>query len=208
MPLQNRVNPFGQIFATSAKGAFMGNRGILHDAERQLSGRPWRHKNWVICSLAFGGRKREIMAPGRYTELFFLDEATALSAGHRPCAECRRQAYVEYRQCFAAARPDLGPKLASTLIDATLHAERVNHQAEKQTWQTLAGELPTGAMFLQDSEAWLMHSGRGLRWSTSGYDAARRLRPDERVEVLTPRSTTLAIARGYEPDLHPTAREV
>src|SRR5688500_15168681 len=97
MPLQNRVTPFGEIEAAPARGLFMGNRGILHDANQQLGRARWRHKSWVTCLLSFKDRRREVMAPRRYTELFFCDEAVALAAGHRPCAECRREDYERFR---------------------------------------------------------------------------------------------------------------
>lgn len=96
MPLQNRVTPFGEIVASEARGTLMGNRGCLHDEHRNLGRRRWTTKSWVTCLLSFGGRRRELMRPGYYTELFFLDEATALAAGHRPCAECRREAFRRF----------------------------------------------------------------------------------------------------------------
>ena len=110
MPRQNRVTPFGDIVAVPARGMFMGNRGCLHDASAQLTGRivrPYRLTNWIYCVLSFKGRHRQVMSPGRYTELFFLDEATALAAGHRPCAECQRGRYNEFMRCWAAGNPEL-----------------------------------------------------------------------------------------------------
>ncbi|MGB8623555.1 MAG: hypothetical protein WCD16_12105, partial [Paracoccaceae bacterium] len=103
MPLQNRVLPTGEIVVHPARADFMGNRGILHGGNRQLGTARWRHKTWITCLLSFKGRKRVPMTPGRYTELFFLDEAVALAAGHRPCAECRRADFLRYRDAWQAA---------------------------------------------------------------------------------------------------------
>ena len=103
MPLQNRVSPLGEIVATAERGGLMGNRGILHDRDRRLGVSRWKHPHWVCCRLAFLGRHRPVMTPGRYTELFFLDEATALAAGHRPCAECRRADYTRFLDAWTAA---------------------------------------------------------------------------------------------------------
>src|SRR6202451_2054834 len=102
---QNRVTPFGDLVATPERGTFMGNRGVLHDAEGRIK-RVWQLKRWIVCVLEFRGRKRQVMTPGRYTELFFLDEATALAAGHRPCAECRRQRFNAFRDAWKPGGKD------------------------------------------------------------------------------------------------------
>src|SRR4051794_26424644 len=99
MPRQNRVTPSGDIITTPERGTLMGNRGVLHDADARIV-RRWQGKRWIACVLEFKGRWRPVMAPGRYTELFFLDEATALAAGHRPCAECRRRRFDEFRDTW------------------------------------------------------------------------------------------------------------
>ena len=122
MPLQNRVNPFGMIVADVARGTLMGNRGCLHDdGDRPL--RQYQSRRWIICVLDFKGRKRTPMPPGQYTSLFFLDEATALAAGHRPCAECQRERFTYFRQHWAAANPGLAGSLMPSVetIDAALH---------------------------------------------------------------------------------------
>src|SRR5271165_1152863 len=104
MPRQNRVTPFGEIVAVPERGTFMGNRGNLHNAEGHIK-RTWQVKRWLVCLLEFKGRKRTVMRPGFYTELFFLDEATALAAGHRPCAECRRERYNDFRKAWQSSHP-------------------------------------------------------------------------------------------------------
>ena len=119
MPRQNRVNPFGELISTSAKGLFMGNRGVLHDNQRRLTDKRWTHQHWIICLTEFKDRKRPLMSPGCYTELFFIDESTALAAGHRPCAECRRKAYNHFKQAWIKGNSHLGlpDKIGVDLID-------------------------------------------------------------------------------------------
>src|SRR5580698_10228865 len=140
MPKQNRVTPFGEIIATPERGLFMGNRGVLHDDEGRIK-RQWLLKRWIVCVLEFRGRKREVMSPGRYTELFFLDEATAFAAGHRPCAECRRAKYNEYCICFDTTKGSKGQPIAE-LMDDKLHAERLTCDRRKCTFPATLDELP------------------------------------------------------------------
>src|SRR3954449_4293664 len=124
MPKQNRVTPFGEIIAIPERGTFMGNRGVLHDAEGRIR-RAWQLQRWIVCVLEFRGRQRTVMAPGRYTELFFLDEATALAAGHRPCAECRHARFLDFCNAWGKANPGEGRRSRPTAdeIDRRLHAE-------------------------------------------------------------------------------------
>ncbi len=151
MPRQNRVTPFGDIIATPERGTFMGNRGVLHDEGGHVK-RAWQVKRWLVCVLAFRGRKRQVMAPGHYTELFFLDEATALAAGHRPCAECRRERFNAFRQAWRSARPAAAGKPLPTAdeMDTRLHAERVGPGRSKRLYQASLDELPNGAFFRCD----------------------------------------------------------
>src|SRR6476620_2869537 len=125
MPKPNRVNPYGEIFATPYRGTVMGNRGCLHDRGQQIL-RPYALKRWIICKLEFNNRHRPIMAPNQYTELFFLDEATALSAGHRPCAECNRPKYNLFRDLWAKLNPTPAnnPRPSADEMDQILHKER------------------------------------------------------------------------------------
>jgi hypothetical protein len=185
VPLQNRVTPFGEIVADPARGAMFGNRGgCLHDGEKRLGRRRWASRAWICCVLEFKGRRRALMQPNRYTELFFLDEATAFAAGHRPCFECRRADALRFRDAFGARRADE--------MDRPLHGERLGPKPE-----VAISELPEGAMVARDGAAWLVWRGALRRWSFTGYREARPL--DGRATLLTPRSTVAAFRRGYRP---------
>src|SRR5262245_27957504 len=184
MPLQNRVTPLGELIATCDRGTFMGNRGVLHDAQRRIK-RPWQLKRWIVCVLEFKGRKRAVMTPGRYTELFFLDEATALAAGHRPCAECRRERFNAFREAWRSALP------TADEIDCRLHTERVGPNRAKRLFRAGLDELPNG-VFVRRAEwgedAYLVWGGGLLAWTPGGY-TARIDRPlKAEVLVLTPQS--------------------
>jgi hypothetical protein len=209
MPLQNRVTPTSEIIADPARGTLMGNRGILHDANRRLGAARWRHAHWISCRLAFKGRKRPVMAPRRYTELFFLDEATALAAGHRPCCECRREAFRSFQ---AAWRRGLGPRCDASAagIDRALHQARVDSRTRAQIrFEARLGDLPDGAFVLlpDDPSAPLLISGAGLLpWCPSGYGHPRPRPATASVLVLTPRPAVAALRAGYAPALHPSAR--
>ncbi|MEM7043045.1 MAG: hypothetical protein AAF543_09570, partial [Pseudomonadota bacterium] len=124
MPLQNRVTPKGDVQALAERGLFMGNRGILHDTSRQLGTSRWRHPHWIICVLSFKGWHREVMQPNTWTELFFMDEATALAAGHRPCALCRRSAYNAFQEALRTAL-HRDQRLDAASLDRMLHAARI-----------------------------------------------------------------------------------
>jgi hypothetical protein len=192
MPLQNRVTPFSAIEADPARGMFMGNRGCLHGEHRNLEVEHTREKRWLVCVTSFKGRKRRIMQPGHYTELFFLDEATALAAGHRPCAECRRQAYDLFLKLYPGKRAN-----AETL-DKYLASDRL------RPWPAHFAELPEGAMYARDADAFLKWRGKAWHWNHAGYKAAEI--PAGMVEVLTPEGTVAALAAGYKPVVHASAR--
>ena len=204
MPRQNRITPFGTIVATPARGTLMGNRGCLHDAAGQIR-RPYQSKRWIICLLHFNQRHRTVMTPGQYTELFFLDEATALAAGHRPCAECQRDRFNHFRTLWAAANPQLAGGLTkppATLIDTVLHEERL--QPEKATVEV--DQLPNGSFVaLDDGNAYLVYQNKLLRWSPFGYENIAKSVPTLAVTLLTPPSIVRMLAAGYIADLHPTA---
>jgi hypothetical protein len=203
-PLQNRVTPAGEIVSVSARGTLMGNRGCLHRPDRTLGTTRWRSKLWICCVLDWQGRKRDPMPPGRWTALFFLDEATALAAGHRPCGYCRRPAYLAYAEAWRAAR-DLAKPLHAVEMDGQLHAERVEPRSRRQrTHQAIAGSLPDGVMIRHDGGPALLAGGCALPWSFAGYQTAVPLGQDAIVEVLTPPSSVAAIAAGYRPVLHPS----
>lgn len=203
MPLRNRVTPLGTIEADPARGMLMGNRGCLHDAAGRLRTEGWRTRRWIACVTAFKDRHRALLQPGRWTELFFLDEATALAAGHRPCAECRRSAYRAFLAAWAAAH---GKALRADGIDAVLHAERVPpRRGAQRSRRPLAG-LPDGAMVLTpDGAPALVLGHRLLPWSHAGYGPPVPAEPGFEAPLLTPSSTVATIAAGYRPILHPSA---
>ncbi|MEQ9259856.1 MAG: hypothetical protein RIG84_12260 [Roseovarius sp.] len=200
MTLQNRVLPTGEIVADPARGTLMGNRGILHDDTRRLGKARWTHQAWVTCRLTFKGRRRSLMAPGRYTELFFLDEAVALAAGHRPCAECRRDAYRQFRALWAAAHGESDLKTA----DRMLHRARVARNRAQIRHEAPAATLPDGAFILHAGAPCLVLGPRILRYTAGGYTAALP-RPRGIATVLTPAPTRAVLAQGYRPALHPSA---
>lgn len=209
-PRQNRINPKGELVAHPAYGTFMGNRGILHRADGQIGKRKWRHQNWIICRTSFKGRKRAIMAPNRYTELFFLDEVTALAAGHRPCAECRRGAYAEFR---AALERGAGMPASdrAALLDARLHVERVwPGECRQRTWQGDLEQLPDGTLIEHSGRCLLVAGPWLLQWSFDGYRMADRRQTfaGSPVIVLTPNTSVLALSGGYEPAVHESALRV
>ena len=169
-PLQNRVDPFGELHAVTERGGLMGNRGgRLHRDDQTLSGSRWKTKHWLICVCEFKGRRRDVW--GRYyTELFFLDEPTGLAAGHRPCFECRRQA----AKAFIAAFPGAPGHVEA--MDEALHCERVENR-RKRLWRTRLGDLPDGAMIARDGRAYAVRSGALAPWSFAGYGRRRRSSP-------------------------------
>jgi hypothetical protein len=199
--LQSRVNPFGELFADSARGLFMGNRGgrIHHDA-RRLTARRWASKQWICCKLDFKGRQRKVWGAG-YTELFFLDEVTALAAGHRPCFECRRSEAIAFAEAWRSAG-GMRPRAAE--MDAVLHAERLDGRA-KRAHRCDIGDLPDGAMIVTDGIAHAVRGDMLLRWSPAGYEM-RMSRPRHvRVDVLTPPAIVSVLAAGYHPHWHASA---
>ena len=209
MPRLNRVQPDGAFGALPLRGQFMGNRGCLHDDLQRIR-RPFACRRWITCVLEFRGRHRAVMTPGRYTELFFLDEATALAAGHRPCAECRREHYHRFRDAWAEADRDLvGPSSPSAdEIDRVLHAERLDDRRGKRTYRASAAELPPGVIVADDSGwPWLVHGQRLVRWEPGGYGRSIPKPGLGTFHVLTPRSIVRAIVQGYAVAVHPSADE-
>ena len=200
MPRQNRVTPFGDIVAVPARGTLFGNRGCLHDASGRIV-RPYRLTNWIYCVLSFKGRRRfPLMQPGRYTELFFLDEATALAAGHRPCAECQRGRYNEFLRCWALGNPGLVGKLPlrAPVVDAVLQKERIGPKGEKVKWRAKLGELPAGVMVeMGEGKAGVVVVGGVREWGPIGYGALTITSEKRQVSVLTPASTVKATTAGF-----------
>jgi len=201
-PLRNRVTPAGELIATVHRGTMYGNRGVLHNDDLALV-RRYQVRRWLVCVLEFRGRRRPLLRPGRYTELFFLDEAVALAAGHRPCAECRYLAYQSFRAAWATALA-LPAEPAADDIDQVLHRERRLAGGARVTYPAPLRELPDGAFIVRDGDAWLVSGGGLRRWTPAGYtDRVNQF--DGPAAVLTPRATVAAIRAGYRPLLHPSA---
>ena len=201
MPLRNRVTPAGEIVAVAARGLLMGNRGILHDAERHVV-RDSQVRRWIACRLEFRGRHRQVMTPGSYTELFFLDEATALAAGHRPCAECRS---ADYRGFQTAWRVAVDDKTAADDIDARLHTERRARPWVKRTHLAAADSLADGTFIALDDKTWLIRGGQLLEWTPEGYVSRRGRAKLGEVTVLTPAPIVAVLRAGYPVMVHPSA---
>jgi hypothetical protein len=202
MPLQNRVTPSGDIIATPHRGMFTGNRGIIHDPATKTLTRRWASQAWLTCVCEFRGRRREVMGGRSWTELFFLDEATAFAAGHRPCFYCRRDDASRFRAAW-----ERGNGVANVFareMDATLHRERLDGGRKRRHVLPMPPEeLPDGAMLQEGTRIYLIVQGRALLWTPGGYREA-----DDAVEgalLLTPPSTLRALAEGYRPVLHPSA---
>jgi hypothetical protein len=206
MPRQNRVTPFGTLIATPARGTLMGNRGCLHDDSGRIR-RPFLGRRWIICLLSFKDRRRSVMTPGHYTELFFLDEATALAAGHRPCAECQRDRFNLFRETWARANPRITslPRPPATLLDAVLHSERTAPPAQRRDCEPLDA-LPDGTFVTGDGErAYLVLKSRALLWTPRGYEDRGNHPFRLPAMVLTPASVVRTLEKGYPVDLHPSA---
>jgi hypothetical protein len=200
MPLPNRVNPFGEFIATPARGLMMGNRGgRLHDERQKLGARRWASNQWICCRLAFNDRHREVWGEG-YSELFFLDEVTALAAGHRPCFECRRRDAT----LFAALFSGNGRRASAAAMDAMLHAERFAGKA-KRRHRRMIDSLPDGAMIARGEEAFAVRGSHLLPWTPSGYCKAQPRRRAGPVDVLTPPAIVAVLAAGYRPLWHSSA---
>lgn len=227
MPLQNRVTPEGEIISTPHRGLMMGNRGgCFHRDDRTLKSRRWVSRQWISCLLDFKGRRRELMQPNRYTELFFLDEATALSAGHRPCFECRRAEARRFAELWSKVHPPIAGAGASvgaaslrkpTLVvrapamDVVLQPERVGPGGGKCTHVAALAGLPDGVFVRharepgQPPQPYLVDALRLLPWSPSGYGESISRPALPTIEVLTPASIVAVLSAGYRPMLHPSA---
>lgn len=200
MPLPNRVDPFGDLFATSTRGTLFGNRGgKFHRDDKTLGSRRWASRQWICCVLKFKGRQRNVW--GRYyTELFFLDEVTAFAAGHRPCFECRRQDAERFSVLFSGKKQ----RASADAMDSVLHAERLDGKA-KRTYRRSLDSLPDGAMVALDGEVFAVRDKHLLPWTPSGYSASKPRPRNLEVDVLTPPSILSVLGRGYAPLWHPSA---
>jgi hypothetical protein len=206
VPLQNRVDPFGELFATPSRGLFLGNRGgRFHSDDQKLTSRRWASRQWICCVLDFKGRQRDVW--GRYyTELFFMDEVTALAAGHRPCFECRRKD----AEAFAAAWQrafNLLRRPRADEMDLVLHAERLNGRTKRRHRRSIDG-LPDGAFVVLEEGAWAVRGDSLQLWTPEGYDTSKRRPRGTMVDVLTPPAIMGALAAGYRPRWHPSAEAI
>ncbi len=208
MPRQNRVTPFGQIIATPERGTFLGNRGILHDDQGNIR-RGYAVRRWIVCDLEFRGRKRTIMKPNSYTELFFLDEATAFAAGHRPCAECRHSRFLDYCAAWKRARGlgSAASRPTADEMDNALHAERIDADRSKVLFKANLDDLPDGVfvMLPGDETPFLVRQQHLQAWSPGGYSRRIERPAGACVSVITPRSSVAVIRQGYLPDIHHSA---
>ena len=200
--LQNRIDPFGNIIKTTARGAWMGNRGIIHNPEQHIL-QPFKLKAWLICKLEFRGRKRQVMAPNRYTELFFMDEATAFAAGHRPCFECRRPDYNKFKSFWLKGNPEYGfdEKTSIQKIDDILHGERIKSDKSKVTYEDSINRLPNGVFVLSGDKPYLVFNRQMYLWSPFGYEKRIIIPEAGIVPVLTPKSVVNAFRAGYVPQV-------
>ena len=201
MPLQNRVDPFGDLFATPASGTLFGNRGgRIHTDDKTLTTRRWTSRQWICCVLKFKNRQRDVW--GRYyTELFFLDEVTALAAGHRPCFECRRKDAEHFARLFAGS----DVRASAPAMDEVLHRERLNGKA-KRLHRARIDTLPDGAMIAMDGEAFAVRADVMFPWRAEGYGKPKPRLRGIAVDVPTPPSIVAVLTRGYAPQWHPSAR--
>ena len=207
MPYQNRVDPAGNICVHPARGEFYGNRGgVLHDAEQRIVRRQ-KGRAWLVCVTAFKGRRRKLMQPNRYTELFFLDEVTALAAGHRPCFECRRQSALAFAEALGQSRGE--ERLSAPAIDALLAVERKREPdaPESRIAREAISSLPDGTMVRQRGTFYALRGGKLLPWSFEGYGAPVEIDALSRdpIHLATPPSTVAALDHGYHPAFHSQA---
>jgi len=204
MPLQNRVDPFGNLIRTAARGTMMGNRGgTLHNGDREIV-RCYKSRRWITCALEFRGRHRDVMSANRYTELFFLDEVVAFAAGHRPCAECRRERYNAFRSAWSRAKEQDRLPFADDM-DLELHPVQIDRR-KKVTYEAALRSLPDGCFVPIEGRAYRVLGDALLHWTPEGY-ARRQARPKNAIgTVLTPEPIVACFRQGYRPEIHETAQ--
>lgn len=202
MMLQNRVDPFGRIIRTPERGAWLGNRGVLHDENKEIV-RAYKIKAWITCALQFRGRHREVMMPDRWTELFFLDEATAFSAGHRPCFQCRYKDHQRFKAFWIKGNPKYGFDLKTPVakIDDVIQAERIAPDKSKITYEENLNTLPNGTFVSWRDKPYLSKYGQLFLWSPGGYAQPISLPGVGKIAVLTPRSIVNTFNAGYVPQM-------
>ncbi|MEO6721268.1 MAG: hypothetical protein ABIN67_12935 [Ferruginibacter sp.] len=198
--LQNRVDPIGNIIKTKARGCWTGNRGVLHNEHQQIV-RPYKLKAWLTCKLEFKGWKRKVMSPNRWTELFFLDEATAFAAGHRPCCECRRNDFNRFKSFWVLGNPkhNYDEKTSVKKIDSVLHEERMDNKRSKVTFEEDIDDIPNGSFVLINNSPHLFFNRQVFLWTPFGYEKGIQLPDTNKLTVLTPRSVVNTFRAGYLP---------
>ena len=201
MPFQNRVLPTGDIRAIPARGTLTGNRGIIHRDDKTLGTSRWSHHAWICCTLDWQARRRPVMTGRNWTELFFLDEAVALAAGHRPCGYCRRAAYRDYVDAWTIAT---GTRPSAKDMDRALHPARVRRDRSQVRYQAAIGELPNGAMVMQNATPSLVWNSAIYPYDPTGYGPAIDAKMETIVSVLTPKPTVMTLHAGYLPQIHQT----
>jgi hypothetical protein len=205
MPLQNRVDPFGNLFAAPARGLLMGNRGgRLHRDDRSIGTRRWASRQWICCRLAFNDRRRTVWGDG-YTELFFLDEVTALAAGHRPCFECRRREAQTFAECWQRGSC-LHERPNAAAMDRVLHEQRLAGRRKALHCRPI-DEIPDGAVVAIDGAAFAVRGEMLLRWTPVGYGSVVPRPSGQLMDVLTPSAILAALKAGYRPLWHPSAND-
>jgi hypothetical protein len=204
--LQNRVDPSGQFIKTRARGSWMGNRGVIHNEDKEIT-RAFKHKAWITCVLEFKGRHRTVMTPDRWTELFFLDEATAFAAGHRPCFECRREDAKRFKSCWIQGNPIHNFTMSTSInrIDEIVHMERIDNKKKKLMHQRLSSAIPEGTFILMSDVPYLFTTGRLYQWTPFGYENSIALPETSMLTVLTPKSIVNAFLAGYTPQINVTS---
>jgi hypothetical protein len=200
--LQNRIDPFGNIIRTPAKGAWMGNRGILHDDKKEIR-HIFRSKAWITCTLEYKGRRREVMSPNTWTELFFLDEATAFSAGHRPCFFCRNQEAKNFKGHWIKGNPGYGFTDNTSIqeLDSILHKERIDKDKQKRTYQEEINLLPNGSFISIQGQPYLVKDTHLHLWTPFGYERFIDRPESGKAVLITPPTIVNAFRAGYLPQM-------
>jgi hypothetical protein len=210
MPLQNRVSPFSTLAATPERGAWTGNRGVIHNEQKQIV-KNHAVKYWITCSLTYKDHWRAVMSPNRWTELFFLDEATAFAAGHRPCGFCRHADFKQFKSLWLAANGQqygLTENTKMDMIDTVIHQDRLDENGHQKTFQAPLSSLPSGTFIVFDSptDAYLWYEQNLYAWSFSGYTRLDLFEKDQIATVLTPQSYVAVFKMGYKPQVHASAK--
>lgn len=210
MPLQNRVKPNGEILISGSRGSLMGNRGNLHNERKELMRQTKSgYKRWIACLLAFRGVHREVMSSGHYTELFFLDEATAFAAGHRPCHDCQKDRLQEFKKIWLSANESAYALTGTNLtdIDEVIHAERIDSNGNKATYFSEITGLPDGTFVELEGGYFLKWRSSLLEWSFDGYVSGVPIPSNKAAEVLTPKSMVRCFSSGFLPNVHESAEQ-